>query len=110
MKYYNLIIIKLIIKGGEKLGKQDIEIFMNDNFKVLYWLYNNQVKINKAYICPATQQEIGEGLGFSLMKVNSIMLILRQEGYIDKYKNSRGRYIITTKGENILKFFYECSN
>ena len=87
------------------MGKQDIELFMNDNFKVLYWLHSNQVKINRTYVCPATQQGIGEGLGFSLMKVNAIMLTLRQEGYIDKYKNSRGRYVITTKGKNVLKLF-----
>ena len=89
------------------MGKQDIEMFMNDNFKVLYWLHINQVKINRTYICPATQQEIGEGLGFSLMKVNAIMQTLRQEGYIDKYKNRRGRYVITTKGKNVLKIFSE---
>ena len=41
------------------------------------------------------------------MKVNAIMQTLRQEGYIDKYKNSRGRYVITTKGKNVLKIFSE---
>ena len=84
------------------MGKEDIELFLNDNFKVLDLLYNNQVKINKAYICPMTQQEIGEGFGFSLMKVNAIMLTLRQEGYIDRYKNSRGRYVLTTKAKKLL--------
>lgn len=79
-----------------------MELFLNDNFKVLDLLYNNQVKINKAYICPMTQQEIGEGLGFSLMKVNAIMLTLRQEGYIDRYKNSRGRYVLTTKAKKLF--------
>lgn len=54
-----------------------------------------------------TQQEIGEGLGFSLMKVNAIMLTLRQEGYIDKYKNSRGRYVLTAKARNVLSIFIE---
>lgn len=84
------------------MGKEDMELFLNDNFKVLDLLYNNQVKINKTYICPMTQQEIGEGLGFSLMKVNAIMLTLRQEGYIDRYKNSRGRYVLTTKAKKLL--------
>ena len=84
------------------MGKEDMELFLNDNFKVLDLLYNNQVKINKAYICPMTQQEIGEGLGFSLMKVYAIMLTLRQEGYIDRYKNSRGRYVLTTKAKKLL--------
>ena len=79
-----------------------MELFLNDNFKVFDLLYNNQVKINKVYICPMTQQEIGEGLGFSLMKVNAIMLTLRQEGYIDRYKNSRGRYVLTTKAKKLL--------
>lgn len=84
------------------MGAKDIELFLNDNFKVLHLLYCNQVKINSVYICPMTQQEIGDGLGFSLMKVNSIMLTLQQEGYIEKYKNSRGRYKITIKGNRVL--------
>ena len=92
------------------MGKQDMELFVNDNFKVLYWLYSNQVKINRAYICPMTQQEIGEGLGFSLMKVNAIMLTLRQEGYIEKYKNSRGRYVLTEKAKKVLRLFGESTS
>lgn len=92
------------------MGEKDLELFINDNFKVLYWLYINQVKINHTYVCPMTQQEIGEGLGFSLMKVNAIMLTLRQEGYIDKYKNSRGRYVLTAKARNVLSIFSKAKN
>ena len=85
------------------MGKKDMELFLNDNFKVLFLLYNNQIKINKDSICPLTKSEISESLGFSLMKVNSIMITLRDAGYIDKYKNSRGRYILTAKGRKIIK-------
>ena len=84
------------------MGKQDIELFMNDNFKVLRLMQNNITVINKAHICPMTQQEIAESLGFSLMKVNAIMITLRDGKYIDRYKNSRGRYVITTKGKKVL--------
>lgn len=84
------------------MGKQDIEMFMNDNFKVLRLMQNNIILINKAHICPMTQQEIAESLGFSLMKVNAIMITLRNGKYIDRYKNSRGRYVITTKGKKVL--------
>ena len=54
-----------------------------------------------------TQQEIAESLGFSLMKVNSIMITLRDGKYIDRYKNSRGRYVITTKGKQVLSVISE---
>lgn len=84
------------------MGKQDIELFMNDNFKVLRLMQKNIIVINNAHICPMTQQEIAESMGFSLMKVNSIMILLRDGKYIDRYKNSRGRYVITTKGKKVL--------
>lgn len=89
------------------LGKKDIEIFMNDNFRVLRLMQENIIVINKAHICPMTQQEIADSLGFSLMKVNSIMITLRDGKYIDRYKNSRGRYVITTKGKQVLSVISE---
>ena len=85
------------------MSRNELELFLNDNFKVLSFMNDNLIAINKAHICPMTQQEIGEALGFSLMKVNSIMQLLQKKGYIDKYRNSRGRYVVTSKGKKVLK-------
>ena len=52
---------------------KDADIFLNDNYLVLIVLYDNQQIINNHIFTAVTQQEIGESLGFSLMKVNEII-------------------------------------
>lgn len=80
----------------------DADIFLNDNYLVLMVLYDNQQEINNHIFTAITQQEIGESLDFSLMKVNAIMKKLKQTGYIKTYKNSRGRYQLTDKADTLI--------
>lgn len=82
---------------------KDADMFLNDNYLVLMVLYNNQQKINNHFFTAITQQEIGESLDFSLMKVNTIMKKLKESGYITVYKNSRGRYQLTDKADTLIK-------
>ena len=42
-----------------------IEFFTNDRYLVLKILYEHQIEINNAEICPITQQEIADALGCS---------------------------------------------
>lgn len=61
-----------------------IKTFMNDNYKLLKLMYDNQIiVINKKFV-PLTQMELSTELGFSKMKTNAIFLDLQQEGYIKK--------------------------
>lgn len=76
---------------------KDADMFLNDNYLVLMVLYDNQQNINNHIFTAITQQEIGESLDFSLMKVNSIIKKLKGAGYITAYRNSRGRYQLTDK-------------
>lgn len=75
----------------------DVELFLNDNYLVLMVLFNNQQEINNHVFTAITQQEIAENLGYSLMKVNSIIIKLKKAGYVTAYRNSKGRYQLTDK-------------
>ena len=76
---------------------EDVGMFLNDNYLVLMVLYDNQQNINNHIFTAITQQEIGESLDFSLMKVNAIIKSLKSAGYITAYRNARGRYQLTDK-------------
>lgn len=79
----------------------DVDLFLNDTYLVLMVLFNNQQEINNHVFTAITQQEIAENLGYSLMKVNSIIIKLKKAGYVTAYRNSKGRYQLTDKA-NIL--------
>lgn len=80
----------------------DADLFLNDNYSVLCVLYDNQQEINCRIFTAITQQEIAENLGCSIMKVNSIMLKLKNAGYVTVYKNTRGRYQLTDKAYMLI--------
>lgn len=79
----------------EKL--KDVDMFLNDNYLVLMVLYKHQQEVNKNVFTAITQQEIADNVGYSLMKINAIINKLKKAGYVNSYKNSRGRYKITDK-------------
>lgn len=76
---------------------KDVDMFLNDNYRVLVVLYENQQEINNHVFTAITQQEIADNLGYSLMKINAIIIKLKKYGYINHYRNSRGRYQLTNK-------------
>lgn len=82
---------------------KDVDIFLNDNFQVLMIIYNHSQNINGHVFTAITQQEIGDSLGFSIMKVNPIIQKLKKAGYINSYNNSRGRYVLTEKAYSLIK-------
>lgn len=86
------------------MGKlNDAAMFLNDNYSVLKVLYDNEQVINNRRFTAITQQEICETMGCSLMKVNAIILKLKETGYVTAYRNSRGRYQLTEKAYLLLK-------
>lgn len=80
-----------------------LEFFMNDRYLVLKTLYGHQIEINNAEICPITQQEIADALGCSKAKVNMLLNELIDNGYVQIYNNTRGRYVLTDEAKNIMK-------
>ncbi len=80
-----------------------IEFFTNDRYLVLKTLYEHQIEINNAKICPITQQEIADALGCSKAKVNMVLNELIDNSYVQIYNNTKGRYVLTDEAKKIMK-------
>ena len=76
--------------------------FINDNMKVLLILREHQVEIEGIKLCPQNQQEIANHVPCGKLKANQLINELIDDGYIEM-KRSKGRYIITEKGFELLK-------
>lgn len=77
-----------------------IDVLLNDNYKVLDVLWKNQTAaVGKTFV-PLMQSDIVEVTGFGRSKVIKIFQDLSDAGYI--VKESRGRYRITNKGNEVL--------
>lgn len=81
----------------------DLDLFLNDSYRILIVLYNHQQTINENTFSPITQQEIADSIGCSIMKVNPIIAKLKKNGYVNTYRNSRGRYQLTDKAKYLVK-------
>ena len=80
-----------------------LEYFGNDNYKVLKFLYDNQIQVKDKYYIVLSQQEIADMVQFSKLKTNGIMQDLKRKGFIDNYKKKRGKYIITDIGKQVIE-------
>lgn len=76
--------------------------FINDKMKVLLILREHQVEIEGIKLCPLNQQEIANHVPCGKLKANQLINELIDDGYIEM-KRSKGRYIITEKGFELLK-------
>ena len=76
--------------------------FTNNKYKILKFLYDNQIEIkNKKYVV-LSQQEIADSLHFSKNKTNKIIRELKQDNFIDSYNNTKGTYVITDKENKVI--------
>lgn len=78
-----------------------LESFVTDKYRVLKAIYEHQVEIADNTYSPLSQQEIGDILGFSKVKANTLIKELIEEGYIEAA--SRSKYRITEDGLEIFK-------
>lgn len=76
--------------------------FINEKMKVLLILREHQVEIDGVKLCPLNQQEIANNVPCGKLKANQLINELIDSGYIEMMR-SKGRYIITEKGYEILK-------
>lgn len=76
--------------------------FVNEKTKVLVILKENQLQIDGKSICPLNQQEIANLVPCGKLKVNQILKELIDDGYVEML-HTKGRYIVTTKGHDMLK-------
>ena len=76
--------------------------FTNNKYKILKFLYDNQIEIkNKKYVV-LSQQEIADSLHFSQNKTNKIIRELKKDNFIDSYNNTKGKYVITDKENKVI--------
>ena len=78
-----------------------MNIFLNDHYKVLYYMHQNEARILDQLVVPLKQSELCELTGFSKVKLLNIIKDLIGENYIAK--ETKGRYIILDKGRTVVK-------
>ena len=76
--------------------------FTNDKYKLLKFLYDNQIEIKNNKYIALSQQEIADSLHFSKNKTNKIMQELKKDDFIDTFKNTKGKYIVSDKGNKAI--------
>ena len=72
-----------------------MDLFLNDYYKLLKLLYDNQTVVLDKKVVPLTQVEICSVLNMSKVKVNTIFVELQKEGLL--IQETRGKYSLTDK-------------
>ena len=96
--FRNKTILALVVE----VNMNEVLEFINEKMKVLLILREYQVEIDGVKLCPLNQQEIANNVPCGKLKANQLINELIDSGYIEMMR-SKGRYIITEKGYEILK-------
>ena len=96
--FRNKTILALVVE----VKRNEVLEFINEKMKVLLILREYQVEIDGVKLCPLNQQEIANNVPCGKLKANQLINELIDSGYIEMMR-SKGRYIITEKGYEILK-------
>ncbi|VWL84979.1 helix-turn-helix domain-containing protein [Oceanivirga miroungae] len=81
-----------------------INLFLNDYYKLLKTLKDNEIQVGEVKYCPLSQTEIGKIVGFNQTKVFKMLQVLREQNYVIVYKDLRGKYQVSEKGIKIINF------
>ena len=79
-----------------------LEFFSNDYYKILKFINDNQIEIKGDKYSSYSQQEMADALHFSKVKVNKMIKDLITSGYIQVFKNIKGKYQITDSGRDVI--------
>lgn len=79
-----------------------LSFFLNDRYKLLLFLKNNEVHIKNDIYIPLSQQEIATGINCSKLIANRLINELKEAGYISSFMNKNGKYQITDAGYEII--------
>jgi len=80
----------------------DIGFFTNDRYKVLDCMRQRQIDISGNKFVPLSQREIACMTGIAYKTVNTIIRILKDNGYILHNGTTRGKYSLTGKAELVF--------
>lgn len=85
------------------MEKGIMALFLNDYYKILRVLYENQVKIgDDVNFTPLTQLEVAEKVGVSKITMNAMFKELHKYNIIYPYKGKRGMYCLSEDAQIIL--------
>ena len=85
-----------------------IDLFLNDRYKLLKLLYDNQTVVLDKKVVPLTQNEIGKELEMSKAKVNSLIGQLQNEGFVSL--ETRGKYVLSDKAIMLIETMRRTDN
>ncbi len=77
--------------------------FMNDKYKLLFFIFSHQVNIKEEHYAPLSQQEIADGVGFSKLKANKLIAELKENDYLTSYHGKNSKYQVTELGKQIIQ-------
>lgn len=80
----------------------NLQLLLNDKYKVLKFLNDNTIQVGNEHFIPLNQQEIARSMNFSIMKTNAIMVKLKDMKLVTSYRNTRGRYMLTEEAKKII--------
>ena len=86
---------------------EKIELFTNELYLILSFLYDNKGKDNLVRI---TQTEISEVLDVYRGRVNSHFKTLIENGYLIQEKGRNGKYYLTNQGVKTVEIFRKANN
>ena len=78
------------------------DILINDNFKVLLWMYDRKDDDN---LVKVTQLELAENIGLSRPTVNIIFGKLKDAGYLIHNDKRVGHYYLTDEAIKMIELF-----
>lgn len=78
----------------------DIKLFLNDYYKLIKLLHDNEVSVLDEVFVPLTQQQIADTMNYSKMKVNGMFIELQKRGLVEQ--KSRGKYVLSDSAESII--------
>ena len=77
--------------------------FTNDRFLLLEKLYEHQIEVSGVIFVPVTQTELANLMSCSKVKINKLLGELMENGYVEVYNNTKGRYQLTENGLKAIK-------
>lgn len=76
----------------------NIDYFGNEKYRILSNMAQREIAVDNENVVKLSQEELSRIVCLSKAKVNSIISVLKKDGYIVQ-KSSRGQYIITEKAK-----------
>ena len=80
-------------------------IFANKKYKLLKFMYDNQIKVKEDKYISIEQQEMANMLYTAKLKINLTIKEFKECDFIYNYKVKRCKYFFTDKVMKILKVF-----